>query len=97
MEQSYWARFAHFVKESYTERIKQSASGLFMGLISANNLLFAGFMAHLVGPVWWFLKGIGAVALAFSTSLATSYVAYLEEQYKEKKSESKAGKRKKAA
>lgn len=87
MEQSIWSVFCRFVKESYTKRLRIVASGLFMGLISSNNIFFAGFMASLVGPLWWVIKGIGSVVLAFSTSLATAYAAYLVETHKNKKNE----------
>lgn len=86
MEPSIWRTFARFVKDSYTKRIKIASSGIFMGLITSNNLLFAGQLANLVGVGWWVLKGIGAVVLAFSTSMATSYGSYLIESLKEKKS-----------
>lgn len=94
-------RFAKFLKESYTQRIKQSGSGILMGFIGAQHLLFAGTLANLVGPLWWAIKGAGTVALAFFSSLATSYGAYLIEKYKDKKrgrpSPTKNGKKNKAA
>lgn len=62
-----------------------------MGLISANNLLFAGQMANMVGPAWWVIKGVGTVVLAFFTSMATSYGSYLIDRFKEKKSLSQNG------
>ena len=97
MEQSYWSRFTQFVKDSYTQRLKQSSGGLFMGLITANNLLFAGVLANLVGPLWWIFKGICTVFLAFFTSLATSYAAYLIEKHKENQKKSPTTKRKNKA
>ncbi len=54
-----------------------------MGFIGAKSLLFSGVLAHLVGPLWWAAKGIGTVVLAFCTSLATAYGAYLIEVHKE--------------
>jgi hypothetical protein len=72
MEPSIWTRFAQFVKDSYTERLKTSGAGVFMGFIGANQLLFSGMLAPLVGVGWWVLKGVGTVILAFSTSMAAS-------------------------
>lgn len=94
MESTIWSRFAHFVKESYTHRFKQSFSGVVMGFFSANNLLFAGQMANLVTPFWWIVKGIGSVMLAFFMSMATSYGAYLIEIHKEKREEKKSQRKK---
>ena len=95
MEPDIWTRFVHFVRDSYHERIKQTASGLFMGFIAANNLLFSGELANLVGIFWWIIKGLSTVILAFFTSLATSYAAYLIEKNKNdgKKSQKKKTKR----
>lgn len=95
MEPTIWGAFTRFVKESYTKRIKVAGSGIFMGLITSNNLLFAGELANMVGPFWWVVKGIGTVVLAFSTSLATSYASMLIEQYKEKKSQNRIDKKRK--
>lgn len=54
-----------------------------MGFIASQHILFAGWMANLVTPIWWIIKGVGTVVLAFCTSLATSYGAYLIEVHKE--------------
>lgn len=85
MESSVWNRLVKFIRDSYTTRFKQASSGVIMGFIASQHLLFAGFMADLVTVGWWVFKGICTVILAFFTSLATSYAAYLIDQYKLKK------------
>jgi len=65
-----------------------------MGFIGAKSLLFSGIMANLVGPLWWIAKGIGTVMLAFCTSVATAYGAYLIEIHKENQKKSPESKRK---
>lgn len=94
MEPSYWGRLAHFIKESYTQRIRQAGSGILMGFVGAQHLLFSGVMADLVGPVWWIIKGVGTIMLAFFTSLATSYAAYLIDVYKENQKKRPVGQKK---
>jgi hypothetical protein len=97
MEPSPWTRFIAFIKDSYTARIKHAFSGVLMGFIAGQHLLFAGALADLVTAGWWIFKGISTVVLAFFTSLATSYAAYLIDKHKNKNNESRKRPRKKAA
>lgn len=90
MEPDIWEKFIRFVKESYTQRFSHCFSGIICGFIGARSLLYSGAAAELVGLAWWIVKGIGTVALAFSTSLATGYAGLLLERLKEKKSPDKA-------
>lgn len=85
MENSIWTRLTRFIRESYTLRIKESFSGICMGFVISNNILFSGSFATLVTQWWWLLKAIGSVILAFVTSLATSYAALLIKQHGERK------------
>jgi hypothetical protein len=94
MEPNLWTQFIRFVKDSYTKRIKQAFSGSIMGLISAQHIFFAGPLADLVSGGWWVIKGIGTVILAFSTSMATCYGAYLIDCHKEKQKKRSDGKNK---
>lgn len=91
-----WTQFTHFVKDSYTERIRQTSSGVLMGFIGAQHILFSGLLANLVSPLWWLIKGIGTIVLAFFTSLATSYAAYLIERHKESKKKDPIRRKKRA-
>jgi len=94
MEPNLWNRLIGFVKDSYTKRIRQAFSGVVMGFLAANGLLFSGPMADLVTAGWWIAKGVGSVILAFTTSLATSYGAYLVEQHKNRKNVTQSQRRK---
>lgn len=60
-----------------------------MGFIGAQHLLWSGFLATLVGPIWWVLKGIGTIVLAFSSALATGYAGVIIEDWKDKRIEKK--------
>lgn len=92
MGKTYW-RFALFIKESAIERTKQTIAGIGMGGISAYNLLWIGPIAENLG---WLVKGIGSVALAFFSGLATSYAGYLIERHKESQKRIPIKKRKRA-
>jgi hypothetical protein len=85
MESNIFERFIYFVRESYTKRFSHCFSGILCGFIGARGLLFSGAMSELVGVGWWILKGLGAVVLAFTTSLATGYAGLVIERMKRKR------------
>jgi len=87
MEPNLWTRFVEFVKESYTSRLKHAFSGICMGFIGAQHLLYSGVLANLVTNGWWIFKGICTVILAFCTSLATAYASKLVEIHMDKNRE----------
>lgn len=87
MEPNLLSRLATFIKESYTRRIKEVASGLIMGGIGGYNIFFPKLPPELIHTwigVWLWMK---TVFFAFSSSIATAYGAYLIEKHKNKKNE----------
>ena len=89
----FWSRFIAFIKESLTQKFKAFLPGVFMGFISAQHILWIGVPATLVEYAG---KYIGTVFMAFGSGLATSYAAYLIDQYKKKKNGTRTRKKGKA-
>lgn len=101
MEKSLWEKFAHFIRQSTTEKFKTFYPGVLVGLFGAKSLLFAGLSSEMVTLGTYVLKYIGTVVMAFSSGLATAYAGYLIERHKEKNNDkqksSKKGRRDRAA
>lgn len=94
MEKSIWEKFAHFIRQSTTEKFKTFYPGVLVGLLGAKSLLFAGLSSEMVTLGAYVLKYIGTVVMAFSSGLATAYAGYLIERHKEKKNDKEKGPKK---
>ena len=90
MEPNLWTQLTHFIKRCHTEHFKEVLGGYFMGFIGAQHLLYSGALSSLVGPVWWVLKGIGTIVLAFGSALATGYAGVIITDWKERRDEKKS-------
>jgi len=93
MESSILYRLATFIKESYTKRIKEVASGLFMGGFGGYNIFFADIpepLKHTWIGTWLWVK---TIFFAFTSSLATAYGAYIIENFKKKRNAKKSQKK----
>lgn len=101
MEPSLFAKLFSFARESVKKRVVETFGGFCMGMYSGSHILFAGVMATLVGPIWFAVKFIGTVFLAFCSAVATSYGSELGKKiFQNKKSHatrSQKGSRKKTA
>ena len=85
MEPNIWARIAIFLKESVTQRLKQSVSGFCLGIVGFHSLYFADVPATLVHDwlvVWLWLK---TIVSAYIASVATSLGSYHVDLYKKKR------------
>ena len=91
MESSIWGKFLSFIKASFTQKFKAFMPGCLMGFVGAQHILWVGVSVSLVTYI---TKYAGTVFMAFGSGLATSYAAYLIEQYKNKKNVQKSHQRK---
>jgi hypothetical protein len=84
MENSIWQQLRRFVQIGFTEKFPTAFKGCCFGLIGSLNILWTGPFDSSV--VVYVLKGLGTVAITSMTTLATLYISYRFENWKEKKS-----------